>query len=206
MHGIWTNLPEIWTTLNSKHDISDLGNVRVTETKVVLPRIKFGRGYAAVMMYGTGRKVHPWVLTKFIPRPSPMFTCCDHINRDRMDPRLVNLRWSNIVLNGMNKVGVRGYSLVSRSGVQMYQPNLKLLAMAFLFPVEDTPWRARAVYEYWQRRAYEVIDGLCSRNLHWKFQRIILEYWMPVGHMKTRTMKWQTDPVFATDPQNGQLI
>jgi len=207
MNGIWCNLPEIWTTLNSKYDISDLGNVRVTETEVVLPRHKYGRGYVAVSIHGTSRKVHPWVLIKFVPRPSPMFTCCDHINRNRMDPRLINLRWSNIVLNGLNKEGVRGYEIVeTKTGVKTYATYMKLLGMPFRFlPVQD-PDTARAVYEYWQTRAFAIIEALCYRNLHWKFQRMIIEYWMPIKHYPTKKMKWQTDPVFALDPQNGQLI
>ena len=148
MQGIWCNLPEIWISLNSKHDISDMGNVRVKETEVVLPRHKVGRGYAAVSIHGISRKVHQWVLSKFIPRPSPMYTMCDHINRDRMDPRLVNLRWSNVVLNGMNKVNVRGYSIRNHKGVETYYPNLKLLAVKFHLPPEKVKWKARAAYEY----------------------------------------------------------
>ena len=206
MQYIWANLPEIWINLNSKLEVSDLGNVRVTETEVVLPRHMYGRGYAAVSIHGTSRKVHQWVLSKFIPRPSPMFTCCDHINRDRMDPRLINLRWSNIVLNGMNKEGVRGYSFDTRIRAPKYIAHLKLLGMPYRFTSLDTPELARGEYEYWQSRAYEVIDALCSRNLHWKFQRMILEYWMPIKHGSTRTMKWETDDVYAQLPENGQLI
>ena len=201
MQSIWTNLPEIWVRLNSKYDISDLGNVRNKESAVVLQRWKWGRGYAAVNMHGLARKVHPWVLNKFIPKPSPMFNMCDHINRNRMDPRLVNLRWSNIVLNAMNKEGVKGYSFYRNR----YYPNLKLLAVQYHFASETIEWKARAVYEYWQSRAYEVIDGLCSRNMHWKFQRLILEFWMPVAAGSRGTMKWETDPTYCRLPLCGRL-
>ena len=206
MHGIWTNLPEIWTTLNSKHDISDLGNVRRKETEVVLPRHKWGRGYAAVRIHGNYRKVHPWVLRKFVPRPSPMFTCCDHINRNRMDPRLINLRWSNIVLNGMNKEGVRGYAYTTHNKVLKYIACLKILGMRYRFTILDTPELARAEYEYWQSRVYEVIDALCSRNLHWKFQRMIIQYWLPFENGAVDKMKWERDGAYAQLPENGQLI
>ena len=110
MNGIWCNYPEVWANLNKQYEISDMGNVRDKESETVLHRIKYGKGYAGVSMYGAWRKVHPWVLKKFCPCPSPMFNMCDHINRDRMDPRPINLRWSNVVLNAMNKKGVRGYS------------------------------------------------------------------------------------------------
>ena len=202
---MFCNLPEIWTTLNSKHDISDLGNVRRKEDGTVLHRYKVGRGYAGVTMHGTWRKVHPWVLSTFVPKPSPMYTCCDHINRDRMDPRLINLRWSNVVLNGLNKEGVRGYSIVTINGVEKYYPRLKLLGMKFRLPPERIAWKAKAAYEFWHRRAFEVIDALCSRNMHWKFQRLILEFWMPVPSRAWDKMKWERDPVHARHPQNGAL-
>jgi len=202
---MWTNLPEIWTSLNTKHDISDLGNVRVKETEVVLPRIKWGKGYAAVNMYGSYRKVHPWVLRKFIPCPSPMFTMCDHKNRDRMDPRLINLRWSNVVLNAMNKTGVKGYWYNANHAVPNYQANLKLLGMPYRLTQLATPELARAEYEYYQSRAYEVIEALCSRNIHWKFQRMIIEYWIPFEHGATNSMKWERDPEYSRLPICGRL-
>ena len=205
MQGILCNLPEIWTHLNSKHDVSDLGNVRDKETEVVLHRYKGAAGYACVCLHHVSRYIHPYVLHSFIPRPSPMFTMCDHVNRDRMDPRLINLRWSNAVLNGMNKSGVRGYAVQIRKGVKTYYVSFKILAVRYHMPQETTKWKARAAYEYWQSRAFEIIDALCSRNIHWKFQRLILEYFMPVAAGSRGTMKWETDPVFARDPQNGAL-
>ena len=206
MHGILCNLPEIWTTLNSKHDISDLGNVRIRESKTVLTRHKFGRGYAAVSIHGNNRKVHPWVLRKFVPCPSPMFNMCDHINRDRMDPRLINLRWSNVILNAMNKEGVRGYEYLARLKVPMYRAHLKILGMRYKFTKLDTADLARAEYEFWQRRTYEVVEALCSRNIHWKFQRMILEYWMPIKHGAVNKMKWESDSEYARLPLCGRLI
>jgi len=206
MHGILCNLPEIWTTLNSKHDISDLGNVRIKESKAVLPRHKWGRGYAAVSMYGASRKVHPWVLSKFIPCPSPMFNMCDHINRDRMDPRLINLRWSNVILNSMNREGVRGYAYDLRNKAPKYIAHLKILGMRYRFTHLDTAELARGEYEYWQRRAFTVVEALCSRNLHWKFQRMIIEYWIPFEHGAVAKMKWEQDPAYSRLPLCGQLI
>ena len=169
------NLPEIWTTLNSKHDVSDMGNVRRKQDLNVLHRYKVGAGYAGVTMHGIARKVHGWVLRSFIPRPSPMFTMCDHIDRDRMNPQLVNLRWSNTVLNAMNKHGVSGYTTNTYLGRKFYYPNLKLLGMRYTFPHETDIIHARAIYEYWQRRSFALIEALCRRNLHWKLQRKIIE-------------------------------
>ena len=123
-----------------------------------------------------------------------------------MDPRLINLRWSNIVLNAMNKEGVRGYCIVEYKGVKTYATYMKILGMPFRFAPLQDPDLARAQYEYWQRRAFAIIEALCSRNLHWKFQRMIIEYWMPINHGAVDKMKWERDGAYAQLPENGQLI
>ena len=209
MQAVWANIPEIWTTLNSKHDVSDLGNIRKKENGKVLYRYKDGNGYACVSLYGNTRQVHGYVLRTFIPKPSPMYTLCDHINRNTMDPRLINLRWSNHVLNMMNRTGVKGYRTykyeTADGPVVRYGVTLTLLGMECAFDKYDSPEVARAVYEYWQRRAYEVIDALCSHNLHWKLQARILEYWVPFNPRKRNRMKWQRDPEYAKLPRCGRL-
>ena len=125
-----------------------------------------GRGYAGVKMFGQTRKVHPWVLRRFIPKPSPMFNMCDHISRDRMDPRLINLRWSNVVLNALNKEGVIGYFYGARNKVPKYRAHLKVLGMQYRFTNVDTPELARAEYEYYQSRAYEVVEDVHHTVCH----------------------------------------
>ena len=205
MHYIWCNLPEIWKRLNSKHDVSDLGNIRIRESGLVLHRHVVGPGYAGVYMHGNSRAVHTWVLKTFIPKPSPMFNMCDHISRDRSDPRLINLRWSNVVLNALNKEGVRGYRICRTKKELKYRAHLKLLGMLYLFTPVDTPELARAEYEYYLRRAFALIESLCSRNMHWKFQRLILEYWIPFKHGPPEKMKWQRDPEFGRLPLCGRL-
>ena len=210
MNGIWANLPEVWTSMNSKHDVSDLGNIRKKEDGKILPHVKGPRGYACVALHGSYlRQVHGYVLRTFIPKPSPMYTMCDHINRNTMDPRLINLRWSNHVLNMMNRTGVKGYRTykyeTADGPVVKYGPTLTLLGMECASDKYDTPELARAVYEYWQRRAYEVIDALCSHNIHWKLQRKILEYWVTFQPKEWKTMKWQRDPEYARLPRCGRL-
>ena len=209
MHGIWCNLPEVWTSMNSVFDVSDMGNVRKKEDEQVLHRYKGHGGYACVTLYGNTRQVHGYVLKSFIPKPSPMYTMVDHIDRDKMNPQLVNLRWSNAVMNQMNRTGVRGYRTykynTENGPVVKYNPTLTLLGKQCDLHMFDTPELARAVYEYWQRRAYEVIDGLCSRNIHWKIQRKILSYWVVFQPSEWKTMKWQRDEAYGRLPVCGRL-
>ena len=192
--------------MNSTFDISDMGNIRKKENGKVLHRFKGFAEYACVSLFGNTRYIHQLVLKTFIPKPSPMFNMCDHIDRNRMNPELGNLRWSNVVLNGLNKEGVRGYSIVEYKGVISYITNIKLLGMSYRFPSLHDSDMARAQYEYWQRRAFAIIEALCSRNLHWKFQRMILEYWMPINHGAVDKMKWERDGAYGQLPEYGQLI
>ena len=209
MQGVWSNLPEVWTTMNRAFDISDMGNVRNKKTGQVLHRYKGANGYACVSLFGNSRQVHTFVLKCFIPKPSPMYTVVDHIDRDRMNPELVNLRWSNTVMNNMNRSGVKGYRTYKYETevgpVIKYAPTLTILGMPCNLKVFEDPVLARAVYEYWQRRAYEVIDGLCSKSIHWKIQRKIITYWMPLQVSTWNSMKWERDEAYSRLPICGRL-
>ena len=177
------SLPE---GLNENFEVSDHGRVRYILSGQPVRQRKNAAGYLFIiydkkpawhnMLY-----VHRMVLSTFRPKHAKCMNFCDHINRNTMDPRLINLRWSNTVLNMMNKNGVKGYRTYKydkKDGpVVRYQPALTMLGKQTDFPLCDSPEVARAVYEYWQRRAYEVIDALCSQNIHWKIQRRILAFW-----------------------------
>ena len=130
-------------------------------------------------------QANSWLCVEsFIPKPSPMYTVCDHINRDTMDPRLINLRWSNAVLNMMNRTGVRGYRTyrweTEDGPVVKYQPSLTLLGRQMDLASIRWPlyWPEHST-NFGRERAYEVIDALCSHNIHWKIQRRILAFWAP---------------------------
>ena len=204
MHGILCNLPEVWTHMNKHFDVSDMGNIRFKESKAVLKRYKGNGGYAQVSIFRNQRHVHPFVLKTFIPKPSPMFNMCDHIDRNRMNPELVNLRWSNIVLNGLNKGGVRGYQTNENNGIFRHYPRIRLLGSAYRFKRYPTPEEARAIYEYWQSRAYVVIEMLCSRDIHWKFQQMVLSYWIPVVSQNHCNMRWERDEAYSWSPVCGR--
>ena len=65
-------------------------------------------GYAYVTLWGTRKMAVHKILGKTIyknPHPE-IFDRLDHINRDRFDFRLSNLRWTNAHLNAINRENV----------------------------------------------------------------------------------------------------
>jgi len=108
---------------------------------------KDARGYPRVVLYKQGfgqrtRSVHILVAAAFIgPRPEGLDV--DHRDRDRMNNRVGNLRYTTRSGNGHNKPG-RGYTFDKRSGrwkAQIMNGRKHLHLGRF-----DTPEEARAAY------------------------------------------------------------
>ena len=134
--GLGHYLPERWKRYNSTYAVSDWGRVAKLSTKRLVKQFPNAKGYASIAQgYRTWPlKVHKMILPTFYPRHeySPnaheSYPMIDHINQNRMDASLENLRYSNVKLNGLNKKATKGYSIVRyngkptgrfRSGIQM---------------------------------------------------------------------------------------
>lgn len=73
------------------------------------------RGYQRVQLSKDGKAtnsaIHRLVATHFLNPPEhPDFNQVDHINRDKTDNRIQNLRWVSNLLNNLNKPSIKGYS------------------------------------------------------------------------------------------------
>jgi len=96
--------------------VSGDGDVRSVKTGLILSSRADRDGYRLVDLYvgrRTTRKVHHLVLLAFIGPAPEGKPHCDHINRDRADNRLANLRWTSVSANLMNTearslLGVKG--------------------------------------------------------------------------------------------------
>jgi hypothetical protein len=78
------------------YEVSTLGNVRNVDTSRILKQKDNGNGYLKVGLYKNGKgknfKVHRLVAIMFIPNPNNYDTV-DHINHNKHDNRVENLRW-----------------------------------------------------------------------------------------------------------------
>lgn len=92
---------------NTKYEISDRGRVRSSHTsliKILTPNIET-LGYTNVVLCDDNSRhtvrIHRLVAELFIPMVEGL-TEIDHINGNRSDNRIENLRWSNRSLNMTN--------------------------------------------------------------------------------------------------------
>lgn len=92
----------MWKTIKSKpnYEVNRLGQVRNKKTGRILKQSTRKDGYCQVML---GRKttpiyIHRLVAEAFIPNDKNM-SQVDHINGNKSDNRVENLRWSNATLN-----------------------------------------------------------------------------------------------------------
>ena len=90
---------EIWKEIegyNGLYEVSNYGRVRSLKRKApkILKPANNGYGYVTVSLNGNSIKIHTLVAKAFIPNPDKLPTI-DHINKDRADNRVENLRWAN---------------------------------------------------------------------------------------------------------------
>ena len=197
---------EVWKNFDTNFDVSDMGNVRCCDgSKPSLFRIR--SGYWCVNLTkcpGYPKKwyqlyVHRMVFKVFGPEMTSMFDMVDHIDRDKSNNKFSNLRRSNVVLNGLNKTGVKGYGTMQLKSGTWYQPRLKLLGIGYFRHPCRTANDARAVYLDLKGRAFAVMETLCHYEVPWDVQNLILHYWTYQRLTKrnpARKRKWDSDPMW----------
>jgi hypothetical protein len=85
------------------YEINKNGHIRRSSTKKMLKQTIDENGYLTVSINGETMYVHRLVAVQFL-KPLAEKTEVDHINHDRSDNRLINLRWSNRSENNKNKI------------------------------------------------------------------------------------------------------
>ena len=88
------------------YEISNLGNFRNTDTNRNLKPGKNNRGYLYVNLYKDGIHknfyIHRLVALYFIPNPENL-PCIDHIDRNKTNNSITNLRWISSSNNNRNR-------------------------------------------------------------------------------------------------------
>ena len=96
---VWLNVPNC-----EPYQVSNKGNVKGYKEKIMKPYLDTN-GYYGFRLRKNGRYIkkytHQMVAECFIPNPTNR-PRVDHINRDRTDNRLENLRWCTVTENNWN--------------------------------------------------------------------------------------------------------
>ena len=150
---------ENWKVITEypNYSVSDLG--RVSRSRILKPRDK--HGYEEVILCDAPKKpvyktVHFLVLSTFKKNPRPTFyTMVDHINRNTKDNRLMNLRWSNARLNGLNS-NARGFSFCKKSN--KFHAQIMINGRGKLLGLFKYSVNARRAYLEAKREALKKLD------------------------------------------------
>jgi hypothetical protein len=98
---------ENWKSIDEyeNYEISDHGNVKNIKTnKMLKPRVN-NRGYNNVDLYNIGKRtkpIHRLVAEAFLENPDNK-RCVDHIDRNKLNNHISNLRYATDSQNNMNK-------------------------------------------------------------------------------------------------------
>lgn len=128
----WKDIPGY----EGRYQISSLGRVRTGSGKIMSLELT-QRGYFRVKLW-SGRvckrfRVHRLVAIVFIPNPKNL-PQVDHINGDKTDNRIENLRWvsnsQNCGFNNKKKASRRPVLILGRDGAKEVYPSIRAAARA----------------------------------------------------------------------------
>lgn len=129
---IWKRVPDIdGTGAYSMFEASNLGRIRFAESTTAFPAghiakmVKVGEdGYLSVCTYKNKRKrrfrVNRLVALAFLPNPENK-PCVDHIDGNKYNNSLSNLRWCTVAENNNNPITIqRRINSAKKSAVEQY--------------------------------------------------------------------------------------
>ena len=145
------------------YEISNLGNVRNMKTNKILKNQISTSGYYDIKIDGKHFKIHKLIGIYFIDNPNE-YKCVDHIDRNKLNNNINNLRWCTYSDNLKNKTkklntsskytGVSKY----RKGYESYVwNNYKKIRIGY-FKTEEEAYNKRANYIKKINNEYYMMD------------------------------------------------
>lgn len=123
VNEIWKDIPGY----ENLYQISSLGRVKsLKRNKLLTPYRPSQKGYSQVFLgRGNMYRIHRLVAMAFIPNPDNK-PCIDHINGDRLDNRVENLRWVTYSENNSTIVHKYRQSLAHTNHPKKSKPVLQV--------------------------------------------------------------------------------
>jgi hypothetical protein len=110
---------------DNDYSVSNFGNVR-NDMKNKILKQSDNNGYKIVSLNGKFNRVHRLIANAFIDNPTNK-PCIDHINNDKSDNRIENLRWVTIKENNFNR-SISKKNTSGSKGVYWHKASKKWMA------------------------------------------------------------------------------
>jgi hypothetical protein len=170
VNNMMSTSEEIWR----KHpmydfELSTQGNIRTMDG--MAKKYHINKGYRMTTINRRPYKVCNLVLETFKPNTvkDSYFIFADHINNDRGDDRLENLRWSNFRLNNFNRKTAKCYRQQVKGG--RYNVKVSFMKKDKCLGTYDTEEEAKQVADKERninfevaQRTYEMLDDVLSMS------------------------------------------
>ena len=128
-----------------KYEVSNNGNIRNRQTMRILKPYPDTRGYMNVCLNRNIKRVHQLVVCAFLTNPENK-NCVDHIDNDRLNNKLLNLRYAtqhenhfNANLSRRNTSGAKGvsYHIIKKKWRARIKINSKEIHLGYFERIED---------------------------------------------------------------------
>ena len=150
-------MSELWKTVDEhpNYEVSNLGRIKNAKTNYLLRASLNTDGYEQVGLKGKSCLVHVLVAKAFIPNPNNR-PQVDHIDQNKTNNNVTNLRWLTNQQNGFNK-NAKGYCFYKPTGKYLAQIQLdgKKMHLGYFLAEQQ----ARDAYLA-AKRIYHKIDGV----------------------------------------------
>jgi len=128
----------MWLNYDDRYRVSEDGNVMNRKTGLILKPQLSSNGYLHVNLRGKFMRIHRLVALCFLPYTDIDGLDIDHINRDRTDNRVINLRWVTRSQNMRNTDASNIYNhhsgqyrvIFSKYGKNIYYKMFKTMELA----------------------------------------------------------------------------